>query len=174
MPVSSTEGKAWLTARVVAHNPKTILDVGVGAGVYEEILRPLLPGARFVGVEVFEPYVARYRLAERYDEMVVADVMDIDPLPTADIVILGDVLEHLVQPDALTLWDRARAAARQAVMLSLPIVEYPQGPVYGNEHEAHRHTWCHDDVIALPGVFVDWFSLPWPRTIGAYEVKGEA
>jgi hypothetical protein len=49
-------------------------------------------------------------------------------MPTADVVVLGDVLEHLTYLDAVALRGRTRAAA----YLSLPIVAYPQGAVEGN------------------------------------------
>lgn len=172
MPVSSREGKDWTVDRIRAHQPVSVLDVGVGAGIYEELLRPIVPDARFIGVEVFEPYLERFGLRGRYDEMLVADVMDLDPLPTADVVILGDVLEHLVHQQALTLWARARRASRAAVFLSLPIVEYPQGEVDGNPHEAHLHTWSHESVLAELDGIVDWYAPPWPHQVGAYEAKG--
>ena len=50
MPYSSTEGKDWTVARVVRHAPATILDIGAGAGVYETLLRRLLPAARFTEI----------------------------------------------------------------------------------------------------------------------------
>lgn len=172
MPVSSLEGKDWTVDRIRAHQPATILDIGVGAGVYEQLLRPVLPSTRFIGVEVFEPYLKRFDLRRRYDEVLLADVMDLDPLPVADVVILGDVLEHLAHPQALILWARARQAARTAVFLSLPIVEYPQGEVDGNPNEAHLHTWSHESVLADLDGIVDWYAPPWPHQVGAYEAKG--
>jgi Methyltransferase domain len=172
MPVSSREGKDWTVDRICAHRPASILDVGVGAGIYEEFLRPVLPDARFVGVEVFEPYLERFDLPSRYDEVLVADVRNLDPLPAVDVVILGDVLEHLVHAEALTLWARARRAARTAVFLSLPIVEYPQGEVDGNQHEAHLHTWSHESVLAELDGIVCWYAPPWPHQVGAYEASG--
>lgn len=172
MPMSSTEGKDWIVGRALRHlsgRPATILDVGVGCGTYLDLLGPILPLARWIGVEIWEPYVARFDLAARYDELIVADVRDLDPLPAADLIILGDVVEHMAHADALKLWDRARAAARRAVILSLPIVEYPQGEVDGNPYEAHVHTWTDRDVVAdLPGIVAS-FRLPWAQTIGAYE-----
>lgn len=43
----------------------TILDVGPGAGTYYDLLHPYFPLARFDAVEIFAPYVERYRLPER-------------------------------------------------------------------------------------------------------------
>lgn len=50
---------------------------------------------------------------------------------------MGDVAEHMSEPEALALWRRASQAARHAVLLSIPIVHYPQGHLEGNPHEHH-------------------------------------
>lgn len=147
MPHSSSEGKSWIVDRIVALRPCTILDIGAGAGTYADLLRPHLPHTRFTAVEVFEPYVARFDLRSKYEEILIGDALKVR-LPCADVVILGDVLEHLEHRDALKLWSRARIVAESAVFLSLPIVEYPQGAVGGNEHEAHLHTWSFDAVLS--------------------------
>ena len=63
-----------------------------------------------------------------------------------------------------------RAHARH-VILSIPIVEYPQGAHFGNEHEAHLQVWHHETVLAqLPGVRC------WRRygKIGVYRADGSA
>ena len=63
----------------------------------------------------------------------VADIRSFSWPTRYDVVILGDVLEHLTLADALRVWASARAHARYLV-LSIPIVEYPQGVHYGNIH----------------------------------------
>jgi hypothetical protein len=174
MPVSSTQGKDWLTERIVALAPRSVLDVGPGSGTYAKLLRPLLPESRWIGIEAWRPYVEKYDLRFWYHALIIDDVTFLDLLPRVDVVILGDVLEHLTHENALKLWARARAAARRGVFLSLPIVEYPQGPVGGNPFEIHRHTWSHQSVLAeLPGI-TDTFSLPWQHDVGAYQAKGTA
>ena len=152
MPHSSSEGKSWIVERVTALQPRQVLDIGAGAGTYADLLRPRLPDARFTAVEVFEPYVGRFNLRAKYNEILIGNALDL-VLPYADVVILGDVLEHLVYREALELWAQARVAATKAVFLSLPIVPYPQGAVDGNEHEAHLHTWSFRSVVNnLPGI----------------------
>src|SRR5258708_964797 len=105
MPVSSSEGKDWMVERIVTHRPASILDVGAGAGIYEQLLRPHLPDARLIAIEVWAPYVEQFRLADRYDEVIIADVTRLGELPQVDVVILGDVLEHLNHLDAWATWD---------------------------------------------------------------------
>ncbi len=147
--MSSAEGKSWIRDRVVAlaqDGPLEIVDVGPGVGTYAKLLHgPAV--ARITGIEVYAPYVETYRLREYYDEIVLGDVREV-PIPPCDVVVLGDVVEHMSEADALAVWDEAATAARRAVYLSIPIVHYPQGEIEGNHHEVHVvDDWDHDRVI---------------------------
>lgn len=156
MPYSADEGKYWTREHVERLAPKSILDIGPGAGTYAMLLRQVECIERFSCIEIYEPYVDRFRLHNWYDEVIVGDAMELDWQP-ADVVILGDVLEHVSYDNALVMWDKARKAANKAVILSLPIIEYPQGCWEGNEHEAHLHTWDHDLVLSsLEGIDHSW------------------
>lgn len=166
MPYSDEQGKDWLSERIVGRAPTSILDIGVGAGAYAHLLRPKLPDTRFIGIEVYEPYVPMFSLESLYDELIIADAR-FGKWPTVDVVIMGDVLEHMTYDDAIELWGKARDTARSAVYVSLPIIEYPQGPMYGNEHEVHEHTWSHADVMDLHGIESYWTG----SVLGCYEVR---
>jgi hypothetical protein len=152
MPRSLIDGKAWLSHVVPRRRPASVLDVGPGLGTYSDLLRAVTPRAYWSCVEVFAPYVDRFALADKYDLVHVADIRVFAWPQEYDVVILGDVLEHMPLLDALDVWAAARAHARQ-VVLSIPIVDYSQGPQHGNPHEAHVHTWSHADVVRLlPGI----------------------
>ncbi len=98
--------------------------------------------------------------------MVVGDAREVD-LPDCDVVVLGDVAEHMTREEALDLWARAAAAARHAVYLSIPVVHYPQGSIEGNPHEHHVvDDWDHDAVLAAFEGIGEW----WLGTeVGVYE-----
>lgn len=168
MPLSSAEGKTWTRDRVyalAADGPVSVLDIGPGVGTYAKLLAgPEV--ARLTGVEIWEPYVRTYRLDDYYDEIIVGDAREVE-LPAADVVILGDVAEHMSADDALRLWQRAGDAARRAVYLSIPIVHYPQGELEGNPHEHHVvEDWGHETVLAaFPGIGEWWLG----REVGVYE-----
>lgn len=164
MPTSIVEGKTWLVPRIVDLKPTSILDVGAGEGTYARLLRPLLPDAKIVGVEVWEPYLADYNLADLYDWVRLGDARHID-LPTVAVVILGDVLEHMTHDEAVALWQRSREACRLAVFASIPIIHAPQGAVNGNVHETHVHTWTHEQGLQLPGLTDSWVG----DVIGCYQ-----
>lgn len=168
MPSSMDEGKAWAFGAIRHLAPATILDVGPGQGTYRTMVGP---GARWWAVEVWGPYVERYGLDDLYDRVIVADVRYLDwtALGRFDLVILGDVLEHMPREDALAVWERAREHA-EWVLLSLPIVLYPQDAEEGNPYEAHRATWSHAECLGLPGI-VDGEANP---TVGVYLAVGSA
>jgi SAM-dependent methyltransferase len=168
MPMSSTEGKSWTherIARLARNQPISVLDIGPGVGTYAKLLRDL-PIARITAIEIWEPYLRTYRLAEFYDEVIVADARTAE-FPDVDVVILGDVAEHMTEAEALALWDQAGSAAALAVYLSIPIVAYPQGHIEGNAHETHVvDDWNHDRVIeAFPGIGEFWTGTE----VGVYE-----
>jgi hypothetical protein len=168
MPMSSTEGKSWILERVqaaAADRALDVLDIGPGVGTYAK----LLAGAQvasLVAIEIFEPYVHTYRLGDYYDQVLIGDART-TPFPDTDIVILGDVAEHMSAHDAVALWQKAATAARVAVYLSIPIVHYPQGHIEGNVHEAHVvDDWNHDRVLAaFTGIGQWWTGIE----IGVYE-----
>lgn len=170
VPHSSREGKEWSAERVAELAPRRVLDVGAGVGTYLELLRPLLPGSHWTGVEIHRPYVDRFGLADRYDDVVIGDVRQFDWRGHGrwDLVIFGDVLEHLDLPDARRVWQWARVHSAH-VLASLPIVPYPQGPSEGNVHECHRAAYDHELVTrAFPGIAAHRAG----RQIGVYLATG--
>jgi hypothetical protein len=156
MPRSRAEGKKWICEHILEDEPESVLDVGAGAGTYSELLRSKLSDSFWTAVEIFEPYAFKFELRDKYDRVVVGDFLNADVEPH-DVVILGDVLEHVDKAQALEMWARARKLARATVYLCLPLDHYEQGPVNGNPHEEHKHHWSHDEVLAdLDGIIESW------------------
>jgi hypothetical protein len=168
MPMSSAEGKEWTKERVhslAVDRPVTVLDIGPGVGTYAKLLAgPSV--SRITGIEIFEPYVHTYRLNSYYDEIILGDAREV-AFPAADVVILGDVAEHMEADEALALWAKAAESAQRAVYLSIPIVHYPQGSIEGNPHEHHVvDDWNHDKVLAaFEGISTWWLG----QEVGVYE-----
>lgn len=165
MPISSSEGKDWTRQKIRELAAESLLDVGAGAGTYAKLLAQDRP-ARLTALEVFEPYVEKYGLRELYDEVLLGDARS-TALPEADVVVLGDVAEHMTVEEAQDLWRRAGEAAKRAVYMSIPIVHYPQGELEHNHHEVHVvDDWDHDKVLAaFPGI-TDAFR---GEVVGVYE-----
>ncbi len=152
---SAAEGKEWLRRQLLDMQPTSILDVGAGSGTYRLLLGDALPNCTWTAVEAHEPYIERFGLRHLYDNVLCVDVNFLYylPVPQHDVTIFGDVLEHMERAAAVRVWKVERATARKALLLSLPIVPYPQEALEGNEYERHRATWTHEQVLAeLPGI----------------------
>lgn len=166
--MSSAEGKSWIKERIgllASAGPLAIVDVGPGVGTYAKLLAG--PDVkRIVGIEVWEPYVTTYRLRDYYDDLIIGDVRTVS-IPPTDVVILGDVAEHMSAGEALDVWRRCADAARCAVYLSIPVVHYPQQPIEDNPYEVHvEEDWSHDKVLAhFAGIGASWVGAE----VGVYE-----
>lgn len=150
MPYSSTLCKGEIRDWLRAMRPVTVLDVGAGSGVYSRLFRATLPLATWVAVEIHEPYVERFGLKFLYEHVLVSDALDLKVKPgTYDVVLLGDVLEHLTEARATQLLRRALRWSAKGVIVSIPLGDCPQGPSEGNEHEAHLTSWTYAEFMAL-------------------------
>ena len=153
MPTSDAEGKDWSLARFKKHRPNTVTDIGPGDGTYARLFRPEHHGVWWTAIEIHKPYVAKYKLKNTktrtgmYDELHIEDARQSeDHLFHRDLVIAGDVLEHMPREDAVALLQRIEQAGTWHILVSLPIVDSQQGEVDGNPHEAHVHQWDAKDM----------------------------
>lgn len=152
MPTSDAEGKDWSLTRFTRHQPNTVTDIGPGEGTYARLFRPEHRGIWWTAIEIHKPYVAKYKLKSTktrtmYDEIHVEDARESAPhLFHRDLVIAGDVLEHMPRQDAVDLLHRIHNAGAWNILVSIPIVDSQQGEVDGNPHEAHLHQWDQDDM----------------------------
>jgi len=93
--------------------------------------------ARMDCVEVFQPFVAKYNLPALYRNVIVKNVLDFQFRPGAyDLVLLGDVIEHLSPDEAVGLLARIRESGA-AVMVAIPYM-FPQGVIEDNPFEVHK------------------------------------
>lgn len=154
MPSSAKFGKFYIQALLSAiHRARPfvgIVDVGCGEGTYRTLLGPLLPGARWTGVEVWEPYAARFDLPSLYDQLILSDARTVEygRLGPLDLAVFGDMLEHMPKEDAVALVHRVLELAKM-VVVSIPVVEYPQDPENDNPYERHvKDDWDHYEVMS--------------------------
>jgi hypothetical protein len=151
MPTSNPEGKHWAYERIARTVAPIIVDVGPGEGTYSDLAHETRPDALWIGVEIFEPYVEKYGLRGKYDEIAIADAREYAFPQRPFVLLAGDVIEHMPYDDAVELLNRAKSAADE-IMVSVPIVEFCQGEMGGNAHEAHLYHWGFEEMAAqLPG-----------------------
>jgi predicted TPR repeat methyltransferase len=164
MHYSDPDNKDWIFDKLSKLEPKSVLDVGAGAGVYGKMARSLPSVIRLDAIEIWEPYINKFALPYIYDTIYKADAREHEDFDY-DVVIFGDVLEHMTREEAVALYDKARAQAR-AVIFSIPIIHLPQGPYEGNPYETHvEEDWTHDEIIAT---FDDILDFQRFRVTGAY------
>ena len=115
--------------RKLSKNAK-ILDVGAGGGTYRLLLGP---DYEWAAVEVWHDS-AEY-IKPIYHKVYEQDIRDFVYEEDYDLIIFGDVLEHLTVEDAQHVLD----AAKQHTKMILVAVPYclEQGPLNGNEAERH-------------------------------------
>ena len=85
--------------RTLDPKPMSFLDIGAGAGKYGAIIKKQFDKLAVVtAVEINKEYIEKYKLAELYDTVISLDAVKIPDMPGAwnyDVVILGDVIEHM-------------------------------------------------------------------------------
>ena len=146
MSTSNPENKLWTIRKIKDINPKTVLDVGAGQGHYLEFIKSYLsPDIIIDGIEAWEPYVDQFNLKERYNNLFIQDAREFENFQY-DLVICGDVLEHMPEKDAINLWDRISKQAKYG-LISIPIIHHPQGAVGGNPWEIHHEEDWNADLV---------------------------
>lgn len=111
---------------------KRILDVGPGEGTYSTLIREL--GYKMDCVEIYEPYVSTYNLKDKYDKVIVDNVLNQD-LSDYDFIILGDVLEHISEENAQLLIKKIVESGKEC-LVAIPYL-MPQDGLDSNDYEKH-------------------------------------
>ena len=108
--------------RHVPADARRVLDLGCASGALGAALKAR--GAAVVGVESDPAYAAAAR--DRLDEVVESDLETFDPttLGCFDVLIAGDVLEHLVDPWSVLRRFAAIVEPGGTVVVSLPNVRH--------------------------------------------------
>lgn len=119
-----------------------ILDIGAGVGTYSKLLRKL--GYKMDCMEVWLPYVVEYKLNELYDNVIIGDVMNYD-ISNYDVIIMGDILEHLSIDDAMKLMNVIENN-NQMCLVAVPY-KLEQGEYYGNKYEIHKQSDLTNEVM---------------------------
>lgn len=134
-------------------NPKSILDIGIGFGRNGHLCREYLDvmrgnvwksdwKVRIDGIEIFEKYIMPHQ-SFIYDNIFIMNCIDFYYKKwNYDLIIMGDVLEHIEKNRAKLLLDEI-IANNKYFILSVPMGDkwLKQGSMYGNDNEAHISVW---------------------------------
>jgi len=152
MARSSKNGKVWTKQKIteLIQGPANILDIGCGQGTYKNLFadNELVSTCNWTAVEVWEPYIKKFNLAEKYNRVINQDARNLDwsCLGSWDLIFMGDVLEHMTKEESQQLVDTALNHTRW-ILISIPIVYLPQGADHGNQYEIHvKPDWSDQEV----------------------------
>lgn len=146
MPFSDQTNQPWVINSLKPLGISSMLDVGAGWGTHGRAFSQYFPNVKRHAIEIWKPYIYEYDLFMFYSAIFNVDVRHHDDF-NYDVVIFGDILEHLSKEDAVAVWEKVAAQAKYA-LIGIPIVHYPQGEHFGNPYEAHvKDDWTHDEVL---------------------------
>jgi SAM-dependent methyltransferase len=131
---STKTGKRIIKDYILKYIPRdnTILDVGFGSGTYGRLLKR--KGYHNIdGVDIYPEDIGRMGLKRFYRNIFISDILQFQ-FKYYDLIILGDILEHLLLEDAQLLLKQFTNKAGH-IIVSIPF-EFPQGPTE-NPNEEH-------------------------------------
>ncbi|MCF6283731.1 MAG: tetratricopeptide repeat protein [Candidatus Hydrogenedentes bacterium] len=179
MPVSIQFQITPCVSKIIGLQPKSVLDVGCGFGKWGYLCREYLDAfngrfrpedwtTRIDAVEYFEPYILDHQRA-LYDNIMIGDIRDLcDGLDEYDLIIAGDVIEHMHKDEAELVVETLYTKAKQMLIVNIPLGEGWDHPEqYGNPAELHRSEWYKEDFQGYALEF-DEFTLPTGLAYGAF------
>lgn len=112
----------------------SILDIGCGEGGYYKLLQDTNFINRMEAVEACVEGVEAWGIRNMYKEVHVTDIREFE-FDHYDLIIMGDILEHLSVEDAQKVLSYVLPRCND-IIVAVPY-ELPQGPLHKNEYEAH-------------------------------------
>lgn len=110
-----------------------VLDVGAGEGTYWKLLKEYY--RTIDAVEVFKPNIENYKLKEKYHRVYNIDIKDFK-YDYYDIIIFGDIIEHLEVKEAQEVLKYAYTHCKEMIV-AVPY-ELEQGIAEDNIYEIHK------------------------------------
>lgn len=146
MGTSHPESRPWILDKIQSAKASRILDVGAGSGTYATYLQNNGYDGVIDAVEVWSPYIEEFNLYAHYNNVFQEDIRNHEDFDY-DVIIFGDILEHMSKEDAISLWSKVSKNASHAV-IAIPIIHYHQGEINGNPYEVHvKDDWSHEEVL---------------------------
>lgn len=162
MPVSTSVHLSHCLHRIFSIQPQSVLDVGCGFGLWGFLCREYLDAwngrvnpsqwqTRIDGIEVFEPYIQAHQRV-LYSNIFVEDVREaVKHIDEYDLIIAGDVIEHLDKPEGEAVVEALYNKASKALLINIPLGDGWDHPeAHGNPAELHRSQWVPEDFVQYP------------------------
>jgi len=148
MPHSCDAFDATVRSILEQLRPPVLLDIGCGAGKYGQMAFDR--AAIRIGVEPDAAYIDQFSLAEHYERLIMADAITLidKPRERYDLVIMGDVIEHMRKSAAIDLLNFL--IYRSGYIIIVTPEGFIQDDWYGHVGEAHISTWSARDFEPWP------------------------
>lgn len=154
MGTSHPELRDWSVSKILSADPEYVLDVGAGSGTYHKALTKAGYKKYIDAVEIWEPYINKFALKKKYRNVYSTDIRMFDKF-NYDVVIFGDILEHMTKDQAIEVWNKVAAQADFA-LIAIPIIHYHQEEINGNPYERHlKEDWSVQEVLDTFSNIVD-------------------
>jgi 2-polyprenyl-3-methyl-5-hydroxy-6-metoxy-1,4-benzoquinol methylase len=167
LPGSSSKGKRIIQDWFNNLPIQSVLDIGPGWGTYSSLYRN--SQQLWHAVEINAPYVERFQLFNLYDEIFIEDIRTFILFRHYDVIICGDVLEHMANDEAVEVLDKLFNYADH-IIVSIPLDAETNAPPgtgdvdWNNPYELHVGKWSHllfiDTIQSLKGCVVAFERYP--------------
>lgn len=149
MPYSYSDFKQEVKNNILQNTTEEskILDVGIGSGVYSDLLKNLRPNID--GVEIHEPYIQMFNLFEKYNKIYNQNILQISSeiLFQYEYFIMGDVVEHLTNEQAFN-FIKLLHDNNKKILIGVPYM-FEQGIEYNNIYETHLQPDLTEDEVII-------------------------
>ena len=149
----------WLVNRPIGEI-KRVLDVGPGFGKWGFLCRLYLQHYKKIiskvnypnfrerlnidAIEIYPHYLQDLQ-AQIYNQVFQGDMREIiNSVDPYDLIICGDVLEHINYGEGIKFLEAARRKAKY-VLIIMPTKFFAGEANVGNEHEKHQHVWIENE-----------------------------
>jgi SAM-dependent methyltransferase len=147
MPFSSIAFDQVLVDHVHRLAPGRVLDVGVGSGKHSQLIRDSGYQCVLDGIEPTESYLTEFDLLNKYNTIFPVSLQEFirtQPRFQYDVVIFGDVLEHLFRSEALDYIDYFLYKCNW-IIIAWPN-NMAQDDYGGNAYEIHKSNFTINDL----------------------------
>lgn len=167
MPSSTYDNLTPIVKTILEKQPKTILDIGIGFGKWGMLCREYLETwkgrvfpeqwqIKIDGIEIFEPYIEKFLwLKIFYNNLYLGNALEvIDKLKNYDLIIAGDVIEHLSKEEGIELVKKCIKKSKCFIM-SVPLgkVWLNNKIVANNPYGKHQAFWLIEDINKISQEF---------------------
>lgn len=136
----------FLMAEVDKFESSTILDVGIGFGIWGYLMRKLRKPSLLVGIDINLDYLSASKKHNIYDHLVLASASHVPfRKGTFDYVLAIDVIEHLPKVDGERVFTGVECVCKGKIIITTPNGYLEQHPCGAPESETHRSGWSPEE-----------------------------